>query len=204
MCQPAGLILCLPGLLLAGARERLPNGATGVMARFSGVPGSATTNDGKTRAVFFDDVAANPIVVGDEILFYYMACGFPHGPSIFRETKWEGVIGRARLRLDGFVSLASPADSGGTVITRPVRCAGRRMMVNCNCTRGWLRVELRDADGAVVPGFAANDCDVIRANATHRVVTWHGRDDVSALAGKPVRVMLKLGDGEVYSFGFAE
>jgi len=155
----------------------------------------------------FDDgyaIAANPIVVGDEILFYYMACGFPHGPSIFRELKWEGGIGRARLRLDGFVSLASPADSGGTVITRPLRFTGRRMMVNCNCPRGWLRVELQDADGATVPGFAASDCDVIRTDATRQFVTWQGRADVGALAGKPVRVLLQLGDGEIYSFLFAE
>ena len=155
----------------------------------------------------FDDgyaIAANPIVIGDEIVFHYMACGFPHGPRIFRRQKWDGTIGRARLRLDGFVSLASPADSGGTIVTRPLRFTGRRMVVNCNCARGWLRVELQDPDGAVIPGFAASDCDPIGTDAIRQLVAWHGRDDVSSLAGKPVRVKLQLGDSEIYSFGFSE
>ena len=127
----------------------------------------------------FDDgyaVSANPLVVGDEILFYYMACGFPHGPRIFQETKWEGSIGRARLRLDGFVSLASLADSGGTIVTRPLRFTGRHMIVNCNCARGWLRVELQDSEGATIAGFAEGGCDPIRTDAIGQHVTWNGQE----------------------------
>jgi hypothetical protein len=143
-------------------------------------------------------------VVGDEILFYYMGCGFPHGPQFAKESKWEGSIGRARLRLDGFVSLACPADSGGTILTRPLRFTGRRMIVNCHCPHGWLRVELQAEDGTPLPGFSESDCDPIRADTLRHEVTWKGQSDVSALAGKPIRVRLRLGDGEVYSFGFVE
>jgi hypothetical protein len=142
--------------------------------------------------------------VGDEILFYYMGCGFPHGPRFFRESKREGCIGRARLRLDGFVSLASLADSGGTILTRPVRFNGSRMVVNCSCQRGWLRIELQDSDGNRIPGYAESDCDPIRTDAVRQRVTWRGRDDVGPLAGKPLRVRLRIGDGEVFSFGFVE
>jgi hypothetical protein len=143
-------------------------------------------------------------VVGDEFWFPYMGAGFPHGPQFVRESKWEGSIGLAKLRLDGFVSLASPMDSGGSVVTKPLRFAGRRLLVNCDCPNGWLRVELQDATGAPIPAFTERDCDAVRANSVRHQVTWKGKGDVSALAGKPVRVKLNMGDGEVYSFGFAE
>jgi len=155
----------------------------------------------------FDDsyaITANPIVVGDEILFYYMACGFPHGYAFTTERKFEGAIGLARLRLDGFASLSCFADSGGHVVTRPLTFAGRRMVVNCGCERGWLRVELQREDGTPIPGFAEADCDPISTDAIRQPVTWHGNADVSALAGTPIRVRIVVGDGEVYSFGFAE
>jgi hypothetical protein len=155
----------------------------------------------------FDDcyaLACNPVRVGDELWFYYMGCGFPHGPQFVRESRWEGAIGLATLRLDGFVSLASALDSGGTVVTRPLRFAGRRMTVNCNCARGWLRVELQDAAGQPLPGFTEADCDTIRTDSVRQPVTWKGSGDVSSLAGSSIRVRLRLGDGELYSFGFEE
>ncbi len=153
----------------------------------------------------FDDsyaVTANPIEVGDELLFYYMACGFPHGYAFTRETKFEGAIGLARLRLDGFASLSCHAQSGGHVVTRPLRFTGSKMIVNCDCPLGWLRVELQDEAGAPIPGYAEADCDAIAENAVRQTVTWQGNADVSALAGKTIRVRVIVGDGEFYSFGF--
>ena len=155
----------------------------------------------------FDDcyaIASAPVVVGDELWFYYMGCGFPHGPQFAKENKWEGSIGLARLRMDGFVSLACAMDSGGALLTRPVRFAGRRLLVNCNCPRGWLRVEIQDAEGKPIPGFAEQECAPVHADSVRHEVTWRGGGDVGALAGKPVRLRIRLGDGELFSFGFAE
>lgn len=157
------------------------------------------------RAGTFDDayaITANPIQVGDELLFYYMACGFPHGYAFVKETKFEGTVGLGRLRLDGFVSLSCFAGSGGYLVTRPLRFTGSRMTVNCDCPRGWLRVELQREDGTPVPGYAEADCDLITADAVHKTVTWRGNADVSAMAGQAIRVRLVVGDGELYSFGF--
>jgi len=149
-------------------------------------------------------ITANPIVVGDEIIFYYMACGFPHGYAFTNERKFEGVISRARLRLDGFASLSCHADSGGYVTTRPVRFLGRALEVNCDCPRGWLRVELQTEDGTPIPGYTEADCDAVSADKVRHRVTWRGKDDVSSLAVQPIRVRITVGDGEVYSFGFVE
>jgi hypothetical protein len=155
----------------------------------------------------FDDsyaITASPSQVGDELLFYYMACGFPHGYAFVTERKFEGAIGLARMRLDGFASLSCHADSGGYVVTRPLRFTGGHMIVDCRCPGGWLRVELQREDGTPIPGHAEGDCDPISADAIRQPVTWRGKGDVSALAGAPIRVRVVVGDGEVYSFGFVD
>jgi hypothetical protein len=41
-------------------------------------------------------------------------------------------------------------------------------------------------------------------DAVRHEVTWGGRSDVRRLEGEPVKVQLRFGDGELYSFGFVE
>lgn len=155
----------------------------------------------------FDDsyaITANPIRVGDELFFYYMACSFPHGYAFTKETKFEGAIGLARLRVDGFASLSCHAQSGGHVITRPLRFSGQRMVVNCRTSDGWLRAELQDAEGEPIPGFTEDECQPIRADTVGQEVRWASGQQVGGLAGTPVRVKLTIADGEVFSFGFVD
>lgn len=153
----------------------------------------------------FDDlyaISSSPVRVGNELFFYYMGCGFPHNDQYATETKRGGSIGLARLRLDGFVSLACRTDSGGTLITKPLTFSGSKLQVNCRCQKGWLRTELQDAKGVPIVGFSEQDCDPIHTDSVHHVVTWKGKSDVIGLLGKPVRLKLRLGDGELFSFGF--
>lgn len=155
----------------------------------------------------FDDcyaVAAAPVQVGEELFFYYMGAGFPHGFPYGEERQHEGVIGLGRLRMDRFISLGCRFDGGGEVVTKPLRFAGRRLQVNCDCSRGWLRVELCDPQGRPIPGFAEAECDAVCTDALRQVITWQGRSEVGALAGMPIKVRLHFGDGQLYSFGFAE
>jgi hypothetical protein len=154
----------------------------------------------------YDDcyaIAAAPIQVGDELLFYYMGAGFPHGAQYARETRRHGAIGLARAQLDRFQSLACRYDGGGTALTRPFRFAGGSMTVNCACLHGRLRVELQDDSGMPLPGFAEADCDDIRADALRHRVTWRGRSGVAGLAGRAIRARFTLADGELFGFGFA-
>jgi len=56
---------------------------------------------------------------------------------------------------------------------------------------------------ANLPGYTAGACNLIRAaNQTNRVVTWGGKSDVSALAGKPVRLRFQWRDCDLYTFPF--
>jgi hypothetical protein len=41
-------------------------------------------------------------------------------------------------------------------------------------------------------------------DAVRHVVTWNGTSDVSALAGRPVRVRFRLEEGDLYAFQFRD
>jgi len=110
-----------------------------------------------------------------------------------------GATGLATLRRDGFVSMNAGAD-GGTLTTRAVTFDGRYLFVNVDGPDGELRAELLDRDGAVVAPFSAANCQPVAADSTLRQMVWQGADDLSALAGKPVRFRFHLKNGALYAF----
>ncbi len=109
---------------------------------------------------------------------------------------------RYTIRMDGFVSLNAPL-TGGEVVTRPLSFDGKQLVINfATSAAGSIRVELQDAEGKAIPGFALNDCPEIFGDAIERVVRWEGGSDVSELAGTPVRLRLLLKDADLYSIRF--
>jgi hypothetical protein len=132
--------------------------------------------------------------------------GAPNELSLYAvESYWTGnssALRRYTLRLDGFVSAAAPM-SGGELVTRPITFAGQRLSLNFSSSAaGGVRVEIQDTAGKPLPGFAAADCDDVFGDALDRSVTWKGKTDVGALAGKPVRLRFVLKDADVYAFQF--
>lgn len=119
------------------------------------------------------------------------------------EDSWTGkgsALRRSTLRLDGFVSVSAPT-SGGELITKPIRFKGRRLELNFSTSAaGGVRVEIQEATGNPLPGFALADCPAIYDDAIERPVTWSQGPDVGALAGRTVRLRLVLNDAEVYGF----
>src|SRR5262249_61657776 len=107
---------------------------------------------------------------------------------------------RVKQRLDGFVSLDAVGEPG-TATTRPLVFAGDRLVLNV-AAQGAVRVGLLDEQGRAVPGFAASDCDPLQTDSTGATVTWHGRSDVRALAGKVVRVRFELREAKLFAFQF--
>ena len=69
---------------------------------------------------------------------------------------------------------------------------------------GSARVALLDTNGKPLPGYAVADCDVILDNNVRHAVTWKGKSDVSALAGKPVRLRFEMRSAKLYAFQFEE
>jgi len=154
----------------------------------------------------FDDSAmymtTGMIRHGAELWQYYEGYDFTHGAYHVATDKFTGVISRVVQRLDGFVS-ADAAYDGGELTTVPVVFAGTRLELNVDASvAGSVRVEVLDAGGKPVAGFALADADAIKGNYVDKVVTWKGGEDVSALAGKAVRLRFVMRDAAVYAFQF--
>jgi len=116
----------------------------------------------------------------------------------------SGRLRRHSLRLDGFGSVYAPLP-GGTMTTRPLTFAGRRLEINFSTSAGGrLRVEIQGQDGRSFPGFALDDCHLQYGDQLDRIVSWNGGDDVGALAGRPVRLRIELKDADLFGFRFAQ
>lgn len=109
---------------------------------------------------------------------------------------------RYTLRIDGFVSVNAPL-AAGQLITKLLKFTGKELEINYSTSAaGELRVEIQDADGNAMPGLTLDDCEPIYGDHIKRVVKWKGGDDISALAGKPVRIRFEMSDADLFSLKF--
>ncbi|MBQ9789603.1 MAG: hypothetical protein IJW31_08425 [Lentisphaeria bacterium] len=92
--------------------------------------------------------------------------------------------------------------------TFPTRLPWGKTMLLLNCStsaRGSIRVELQDAEtGKAILGYSLADCDVIYDDSLDRIVSWHGKSDVSKLAGKPIRILYELQDADIFAYRFGQ
>ena len=128
---------------------------------------------------------------------------------------WDAVgygLGLARLRRDGFVSLGANPVREGVLVTQPLLSWGDTVAVNAACRgHGYLRAEILDEAGAVIPGYAAEECEPFRGDAVEHVLRWNGRAELRGRAGAGAgageaaaprfrRIRFLLRDAELYSF----
>jgi len=134
---------------------------------------------------------------------------FPAGPDgmmffvtrNYLQDSWH--IERLLLRVDGFASACAP-HAGGTLLTKPVRVSGETLRLNFSTSAaGGVRVELLDAAGVPLSGFSAEDCAELIGDETGRLVRWRHGADLTALAGRAVRLRFVLHDADLFSFRFA-
>jgi hypothetical protein len=135
-------------------------------------------------------------VVGDKLHFY--VSGFSgHSPMLGTHMYAGGSVALATLRRDGFASLH--AGGSGEMTTRPLTFRGKHLFVNANAAGGELRVAVLDPEGNPLPGFGAEDCQVIREDGVTQRIDWRGAD-LGRLAGQPVRFRFMLQNGDLYAF----
>ena len=109
---------------------------------------------------------------------------------------------RFHLRPDGFVAVEAPY-AGGEMITKTVTFSGSALYLNyATSAAGYIKVELLDGDGVVIPGYEAENCFEIIGNQIARAVAWNGSTDLSALAGTPVRLRFAMKDADLYAVQF--
>jgi len=113
-------------------------------------------------------------------------------------------IVRATLRLDGFAS-AQAGYEGGELVTRPLRFQGQRLELNyATSAVGSVRVEIQTPDGQPIDGFAASDAKELYGDEIAGIYSWTSGSDVSALAGKPIRLRFLLKDVDLYAYRFVD
>ncbi len=109
---------------------------------------------------------------------------------------------RYTLRTDGFAAVRAPY-AGGELTTKPLTFAGNRLVLNfATSAAGGIRVEIQDAGGRPLPGYALSDAVELIGNEIERAVAWRGGEDLRALAGQPVRLRFVMKDAELFSFRF--
>lgn len=117
-----------------------------------------------------------------------------------------GIMVRDRiyyLPVDGFASINAPFEEG-EMITKPLVLSGKELMLNFETSAGgFIRVELQDAAGQAIPGYSAADMkEDFRGNERGRIVVWKQGSDVSALAGRPVRLRFVMREADLYALRF--
>jgi hypothetical protein len=138
-----------------------------------------------------------PLVVGDEIRFYYTGITGRHWHTYHKDTRDSG-IGLATLRLDGFVSVETT--QVGTMTTRPLVFLGDTLEINADAKGGSLRIEALDAEGKPIAGFAKDDCDPITADSVRHVASWKGEPDCHLLQGLPIRLRFHFDNAKLFAF----
>ena len=102
---------------------------------------------------------------------------------------------RYTIRKDGFISLHAGARPE-TVVTKSFIFEGNRLEINFSTSaRGYLRLRLCTEDGSVQLSSGE-----LFGDRVSRAVDLDG--DVSALAGKPVRLEIEMLDADLYAFQF--
>ena len=113
-------------------------------------------------------------------------------------------ISRYTLRTDGFVSV-NAGFAGGGFTTPALVFEGDELELNyATSAVGSVRVEVQDAGGGPLPGFALDTCPEIFGDEIEGVVRWADGGDVGALAGRPVRLRFVMKDADVFAFRFRE
>ena len=146
-------------------------------------------------------LCGTPIVTNDEILIYYNALRF-RGHQELYPKKYHPYFNRisalnlARLRRDGFVSLA--ATGNGSVVTKPFAYQGEAIHINANAEGGELRAELLDGVTLKpIEGYTADRSAVVTTDTLDTALTWS--EGAKAHPGS-VRLRVALCDAELYSF----
>jgi len=146
----------------------------------------------------------DPVRVGDELWIYFVGTNRDHAGYIDRaaEGRLLSGVGRAVMRLDGFIS-ADADYTGGEITTPPIKFSGKNLQLNLDTSAGGsVLVELLDAKGQSIKGYTQAEATPLCGNSVRMPVTWGRRRNVSELAGKPIKIRFIMRDCKLYAFQF--
>ena len=151
----------------------LPNGPEG---------GEGGRNDGG----YMTEFSQGPLPIGDELVLYYGSSSWGKNQPAEKRVSGGGIF-RARLRVDGFVSV-----DAGELTTVPLIPQAPQLQVN---SVGLLSIEVLGAGGQVL-----GQADVAGDSIRHPVA-FDGKSFGDLAAGGPVHLRFRIGSGgQLYSF----
>ena len=96
-------------------------------------------------------------------------------------------------------------------LTKPVTFTGSTLFINYSTSAvGSVSVEIQDAEGRPLDGFAAGDMEPLFGDDLDVPVAWNGGNgpgglsDLSRLNGTPVRLRFVLKDADLFSIRFGD
>lgn len=131
--------------------------------------------------------------VGDQSWVYYTAMNTGHGAAA-AEKKFT--IGRAEWRRHGMASLDA-GNKPAKVTTKPLQLTAGTLIVNADASKGQLRVSLLEADGKPIAGYAADECEVLKADQTQWAVKW--AKNATVPTDRKVCVVIEMADAKLFS-----
>jgi hypothetical protein len=127
-------------------------------------------------------LTAQPVVLDDEIRFYYGA--YSHGATGGDDMKLTTGIGLATLPRDRFAglqpvprsdqpTLKTPLEKVGQVTLKPLDLTGvKRLELNADAAGGEVRAEILDGEGKRVRGFCREDAMVVTGDSLRHSLRW--------------------------------
>ena len=143
--------------------------------------------------------ASTIVTHADKHWLYYAGANERHGNEQIKFDR-QHAIGLAMLRLDGFVGLAA-GEIEGTVVTKPFKLEGNKLMVNVDARGGEVLVEVLDETGQPLPGFSGDEAvTATKLDELRWHPQWKKHTDLSALRSQTVRLRFRLRAAKIYSF----
>lgn len=138
-----------------------------------------------------------PVVVGDEMWFYYAGAKEPH--LLADQIPAAGLAIAPR---DQLVGLRPKEGQTGYALTRPFfRPEAGDLVLNTTIDEagGSVAVELRDDFGNPIPGFTAEDCAPVVAGGLAMPVRWKGRG-LSEVPEKEIRMRFVIKGATLFTY----
>jgi hypothetical protein len=145
----------------------------------------------------FIGTAREPLVMGDELWFFYSGWDQVHEDY----TGLRAAAGLATLRLDGFCSMQA-GDKEGWLISRREVFNTPKVTINAKCAPGgYVTAELVDRWNNVIPGFEKTYCNAFTGDSVHGELTWAKHPTFPPeLTDKDRKVKFYIKDADLYSY----
>lgn len=139
--------------------------------------------------------ARNPVVVGDNLYFYYGGYSTVHDTL---EAKCG--VGLAILRVDGFCSMKAGREEGWLISRREVFSTPRVTINALTRPGGYVAAELVDRWNNVIPGFSREDCVPFEGDSVGHELQWRKKKFPPKWLEPDKKIRFFLKNAELYSY----